>query len=620
MRFLALPGTWAWLLLAGAAGLVVLLYLLKPSPRRLTVASGLIWQRVLKERKREPERLRWWISLLLALCIALALALALTRPEIAAVGGTAEDRVVVIDNSASMAARNADGRTRLQRATERAEEIVRGAGAGSRFLIADTTHQLPVTGFVSREEALAQLQKVEPRAGVKPWFPDVALPGSPRDAAPAGAAAASARDSASQSANPRRVWLVTDGIAGVQAAAGTRQVSVFQSAPNVGITAFEVRALPSDPRRHEAYVEVTNAGAGQAQVQVQIAGVGAEPVGRAVQVPANASINLVLDVSAFGEGPLRATLRYDADAFDLDNSAYAYLPGKSKVRLALVTEGNADLSRLLRLLPRLDVEVVSPARVRELGRFDAAILDRVAPAQPPLVPALLIGPGRVGWLESAARDVSDTRIARWDSAHPLLTGVALHDVLVDRAEVPAAGPSRPALALATVASGPGGEGLILATREGRRVALLTFALDASNFALQPSFPAFLSNAVDWLTREPRATAYRIGQVDLPLSGARVLDLDGKEVATRAVPGATVFDASRPGLFTAVARDQRMRIAVNVLDPRVTAINSSRFVEAAAPDMAAAQAGWSIDPWILLLLVALALMVAEWWAYHRRLTV
>ena len=53
------------------------------------------------------------------------------------------------------------------------------------------------------------------------------------------------------------------------------------------------------------------------------------------------------DVSAFlGEGPLRATLRYDGDAFDLDNTAYAYLPGKGRVRVALVTAGAPVDTRL----------------------------------------------------------------------------------------------------------------------------------------------------------------------------------------------------------------------------------------------------------------------------------
>lgn len=646
MKFLGLAAGPAWLLLASSAVAVVLLYLLKPSPRRLLIASNVIWQRMLRERKHEPERLRWWLSLLLALAIALALAFALARPEITALGGTAEDRVVVIDNSPSMAARGADGRTRLAAALDRAADIVRAGGAGSRFLIADTMHQLSVTGFVSRATALTQLRSIEPRTGTRPWFPDAG-----RGPAPTGAMA-SAFETAAPLTNPRRVWLVTDGIAALQPPAGTEVVSVFQSAPNVGITAFEVRAVPADARRHEVFIAVTNASAEATPVEVQLAGTGAAPVGRPLRVAGNATASVVLDASGFSEGPLRASVRAETDALDLDDTAYAYLPGKSRVRLALVTPGNPDLTRALRLLPRIDLEVLSPARLRDLGRYDAAILDRVAPSSVPSVPALLIAPGRPSWLAARASDLTDTRVERWDATHALLSGVALRDLLIDRAtalqvndvkvqKVGATPPSRqgvaatpesvdaatvptggaaPALALSAIAHGPGNEALILATQEGRRIAVLSFALEASNFAMQPSFPGFLANTVDWLTREPHASAQRLGLVSLPVPGAQVLDLEGNTVPTREVPGATLFDAFTPGLYTAVAADQRLRVAVNVLDARVTSINAARATSSASPSTSATPAGWMLDPWLVLLLAAVALLSLEWWSYHRRVTV
>jgi hypothetical protein len=177
-----------------------------------------------------------------------------------------------------------------------------------------------------------------------------------------------------------------------------------------------------------------------------------------------------------------------------------------------------------------------------------------------------------------------------------------------------------AMALTAVARGPDNEALILATQGDRRFAVLSFALDASNFALQPGFPGFLANTVDWLTREPRAQTQQLGLVRLPLSGARVLDFDGQVVPTTEVSGATLFDAARPGLYTAVTRDQRSRIAVNLLDSRVTAINVSRLKPADPPAATGEWTPGTPDPWTLLLLAAVALLAVEWWTYHRRLTV
>jgi len=636
MKFLGLATGPAWLLIAGSAIAVVLLYLLKPSPRRLVIASSLIWQRVLRERKRKSEKLRWWISLLLALSIALAVAFALTRPEIAAVSGTAEDRVVVIDNSSSMAARNSDGSTRLQQAIDRAGEIVRAAGASSRFLIADTMRQLPAAGFVPRATALARLRSIESRAGT-PRMPEAGR------APVQDGMAAEPENGADAPANPLRVWLVTDGVAPLQPPTETQVISVFQPVPNVGITAFDLRALPGDPRRHEVFIEVTNAAPAPAQVELLLSGMGNTPVSRVLRVAGNATSSLVLDISGFSEGPLRAAVRAEADAFDLDDTAYAYLPARSRVRLALVTPGNTDLARALRLLRDVDVEVVGPARVREPGRFDAAIFDRETPSLVPRVPALLIAPARAPWLAPRTDEVSDTRVEHWEATHPLLSGVPLRDVLIDRAtplrtsdesiarvdtttgradiktglEV---GHMARAMALTAVARGPDNEALILATQGGPRFAVLTFALDASNFALQPGFPGFLANTVDWLTREPRAQTQQLGLIRLPLSGARVFDYDGQVVPTTEVSGATLFDAARPGLYTAVTRDQRSRIAVNLLDSRVTAINVSRLKPADPPAATGEWTPGTPDPWMLLLLAAVALLAVEWWTYHRRLTV
>jgi hypothetical protein len=603
-----LPAAGAWLLLAGTAGLVVLLYWLKPSARRLVVSSGLIWRRVLESRKRRAERWRWWLSLMLALGIALAIAAALTRPEIAAVSGAAADVLLVIDTGPSMAARGPDGRTRLARALDSAEAVVRASGAGSRYLVADTTHQVATPALESREDALARLRTLAPRAGAQPWFPDVARPAGP--------------------GQRLQLWFFTDGVADLAVPRQARLVSAFQMADNLGITAFEVRALPADARRHEAYLEITNASPGDKRVEVQVVGVGAAPLGRALQLRGGAAADVVLDLSAFEEGPLRATLRTDTDALDLDNTAYAYLPGKGRVRVGLFTAGNPALAQALRLLPRVEVAVATPERWRDSVRFDAVVLDRFAPPRPPAVPALLIAPGPVSWLPRSATDASDIRLARWDTAHPLLANVSLRDVLVDRApllalDAPRDEPgSAQRLPLAPLARGARNEPLILATREGPRLALLSFALEASNFAQQASFPAFLSNAVDWLTREPRALAYRIGQVSVPAVQARVLDLEGRVVQTRPAPSATLFDVAEPGLFTALTREQRVRIAVNALDPQLTAINASRLARGFAPAAppAPVPARLRIDPWVLLLALATLLLAVEWWTYNRRVTV
>ncbi len=598
MTFFGLTPAAAWMLLAGVAGAVLALYLLKPSPRRVAVASGLIWRRVLEQRRRRPERWRWWLSLLLALAIALSIAFALTRPDFDAVAGGASDVLVVVDTSPGMAVRGADGRTRLDLAAEEVERIAAAAGGGSRFMLADTTHRIATPAFEGRQEIVARARALEPGYGERAWFPELGTLPDLRDS--------------------RQVWFVTDGVSPLQVPESVRVVSVFRNADNVGITAFELRASPGDPRRHDAFVEVSNASAGNKLVRLRIAGVDGTPIDRELRLDGGMRTSLVVDVSGLGEGPVRASVASDGDGLALDDVAYAFLPGKSRVRVALVTPGNAALARALRALPRVDLQILPPSRATGLSGFDAALFDRVTPEARPGIPALLIAPRPAAWLGAGAGAVGKTHVAAWDTGHPLLARATLKDVLIERAQ-PLRVTEDAQLRLSAVARGPNEEALVLAGGDGHRLAVLAFSLQASNFAQQPGFPPFIANAVNWLTREASAVSRPLGQVVVP-ANARVLDLEGGEVATREVPGGALFEAREPGLFTAMTDTSRVRIAVNLLDARVTGVNASALAGAVQRDSpSAAPRVARVDPWILLLAAASLLLALEWWSYNRRVT-
>ena len=191
-------------------------------------------------------------------------------------------------------------------------------------------------------------------------------------------------------------------------------------------------------------------------------------------------------------------------------------------------------------------------------------------------------------------------------------------MLIERAQPLRTGSSDADPGLTALARGPSDEALLLAGRAGRRLAVLAFSLQASNFAQQPGFPVFIANAVNWLTRESDAVSHPLGQVAVPAQ-ARVLDLEGGEVVTRAVPGGALFEARAPGLYTAMTGSERLRIAVNLLDARVTAVNASTLASAAqAPPRALVRVARA-EPWILLLAAAALLLALEWWTYNRRVT-
>jgi hypothetical protein len=602
VRFLALSNGAALALLAGVAALVVLLYLLRPSPRRLTVSSGMLWERVLRSRKRRPERWRWWLSLLLALTIALALALALTRPELAAVSGAARELVIVVDNSATMTARTGDGNTRFERAVLLAREAIEEGGPGSRFMVADTLRQIATPSFQDRDAALVSLRRLKAQPVGAPVFPDVARPLDARA--------------------DLQVLFVTDGVGGVVPPTSVKTVSAFQPADNVGIGAFDVRPVPGDPARYQAFVEVLNASPGAKRVELRISGAGAKPVTRTIQLGGNARAAESLDVSAFDGGVLRAAVETPSDAFDLDNAAYALLPMKRLVRIALVTRGSTTLAQALRLIPRVQVTVMAPERYASARGFDAMVFDRFAPKVQPTVPSLLIRPNWVQWLPAQAGETGELALDRWDPVHPLFRDLSLRDVAVDKAAALRPGPASRDVGgfIRVIAAAPRDQPLILAASAGARWAQLAFALEDSNFAQLASFPVFLSNAVDWMTGEPPALVRGLGRVRLPLRDARVSDLAGTRIVAASAPGATLFDANEPGVYTASALEQRLRVVVNALDPRLTLLNASPLAEVPRDTEQAPRAGMRTDTWVLLLIAAVALLCLEWIAFHRRVTV
>ena len=103
MSFMALSSAQAFMLLAVVAAAIVVLYWLKPPPQLVVIPSMLIWNRLMDERRRSSllDRLRWWISLLVAMLVGLSVALALSRPELETSAEGRRKVAVVLDNLAA---------------------------------------------------------------------------------------------------------------------------------------------------------------------------------------------------------------------------------------------------------------------------------------------------------------------------------------------------------------------------------------------------------------------------------------------------------------------------------------------------------------------------------------
>ena len=598
MSFLAFSPLTAYALLAGVAVLICLLYLMKPRMLRVQVASTLLWRRVLGAARARNDRWRWLLSLLLALAIGLSLTFALTRPELRVLGASHHRIVVILDNSASMAARTRDGGTRWQHALEGARRVIQRAAAGSEALVLDTAGRAPLAGFLPLGQALEQLRRVPLSSEASGRVPQI----------PVGVKITGAH-------------LFTDGVGVDAMPSGTVVHSVFEAADNVAISGFEARPVPSDPTRYEAFLQIVNATPTPKQVRLEVVGRAGFRLERQLQVAGATTVNQMLDVSAFDQGVLRAQVYADGDAFNLDDTAYCVVSPHRNRRVLLVTSGNGSLEDSLRSLPGVTVTVSSPAELAALPTFDAYVFDRYAPRDAPAAGALLFRPPGADWINAKWRPVGQADVSTWDQSHALTAGVAWRDLRLESAQLADSEPSA-AVVTAKPARGAGAAGaLVLAGRARARWVAVGFALQDSNFPLQPGFPVFLGTALGWLTQGARVTSENLGRIEVPILNAQVRDSGDQRLAAVATARGTLFEAPRPGVYTASNGQQRLIVVANAIDPRLPQINYSRIGPEAANVRAAnsPRPAWP-EPWIWLLGLAFALLTVEWAAFSRRITV
>jgi hypothetical protein len=377
---------------------------------------------------------------------------------------------------------------------------------------------------------------------------------------------------------------------------------------NVGITAFEIRSMPAMPLVYEAYLEVQNYGFEASEVTITLAS-GPQRISRKAMLQAGESFRGTIDLSSFAGGAVRAEIQAGNDALASDDVAFAYLPVKRTARTLLVTRGNQYLETLLKLNPYVELMTVAPANYHESQDADVYIFDRFAPPAPPAGPALVLGTPNVPWLRPAKGSIREPSITTWRDDHPVMQYVSVHDIKIERASwIDASN--------LMVIAAAGDLPLIVASHNPRWL-MLTFDLESSDFPFHVGFPVFMDNVLGWFSREQLAVHRPLGIVEIPLANAQIQAMDGKPVPSEQRTGTTVFSAATPGLYMAVAGDERIHIAVNLANPAFSNVNQSIFSD----NTAAASQRFPLrrELWFYMLLAAVVLISVEWFTYHRRIT-
>ncbi len=537
---------WTPILVAALA--VLLIYLIRPSASTLSVASTLLWRRLLATRKRRDDRLRWLLSLLLAMTVASFLALATGQARWLQPGGG--DRIaLVIDPSPTLRARLPGGGSRLELARAEARRIVTEAPSGSRFTLGEDPAQLTPS-----EALLALSGEYEPAGGSSPAIP--------------------AADT---------VYLFSDGVAPwrpiVDPGASLHTVSVLAPARNAGIVRFSTRPPPTRERGTEALIEIVATDApgrtDPVAVELIIEDEDALRVRRQLTITPGRSYAALIDISTFSTGPVEARISVAGDALEADDRAGLVHARESPWRALVGARSRGSFAdsataRALEANPRVDVIALIAASDDADGGDDTpseaptaadfVVFHQAAPLVPPALPGLYLdlpAEASAGGVSAATGPEAQRPIHRVDSEHPLLDGVSLFGVPVaasSRQVDPRCSPvaeagDRPVIVVCDPSDpeGPIATGSAALTEAPRlpdlpaRSVVVAFDLDRSPLAQRPDAAAFIQNATEWLNAG--ATA-----------GGSMLPGLQDERATRMNDSG--LDAATTGRLDALRRDRR----------------------------------------------------------------
>ena len=607
---------------------VLLLYMLRLRRREVLISSTFLWRQVVKDTEANTpwQRLRRNLLLFLQLLILLALVLALTRPFIQVPTISAGKIALLLDASASMTATDIEGEARLHTALDHARGIVNNMNPqDSIALIRVADNAEPLTPYTSDKNELRRaLDGITPSQGGADW--DTAL-----TLAAAGAVGA----------ENFSIVMISDG--GIGAAAELPAnipqpiyVPVGESAANIAITALATRALPGGAP--QLFAQVTNYGDAQADVSLVIRLDEVLRLSRSGRIPPRSQLPVPFDepITETFE-TLSATLTFDSGAQDflaLDNRAWSVQSEVTTRRVFYVSQtGNLFLEQALRSLPGLQTYRGSPdSRSLPGAEFDLYVFDGWLPNSLPAGDMLLFNPPNstpyfsVGAPQAASSDI------RVSGASPITAFVDLDEMsLLSHRELTADW-AQPLIQA-------GDSAILLAGRlNAQQIAIFPFDLRDSNLPLLIAFPLLMANLLDWFSPADiiaQPAGLSIGDV---LTISPPLRADSIRITA---PDATVYvlpaggdtlaftQTDQLGLYQldVIEADEVTRsqpFAVNLFatgesDIRPVPADELRLGGAGEGAIADEQLGLQ-EFWLPLAVLALLLLMIEWWVYHRRLRV
>ena len=602
---------------------LVLFYFLKLKRVRVEIPSLALWQQVLNDsRVNSPfQRFKRNILLLLQVLLLLLIVLAATQPYWRRAASASNRRAILIDCSASMEARNPDtGLTRLQAATRQVESLVDNLVRGQQLsIITFGRSARRIAGFTDNKRVLkAALDGVQVAH----------VPSNIEDAL-------RMAEALNRTTPLEEVVLYTDGNipppTQFDLPYRIRYERLEPAGPNIGITELNARRNGRDLW----------------SVFVRVEGSGEEPRGAILRIMEGDTVigEKILTVSAglperlvFSvEGDRLTTIRaqLDPDGFDAmasDNTAYLELPRLRPV----VVYARPGLSAFRHALGTIPDVLLLPAESDSTApppeNIDALISSEARDLDTPVSTALFVGIVPPSLTAAIPINEGNATVVDWDYESPLLQHVVLSDLYVGGQPTYADGIGEREIETAgfTVqVHGDRGPLMLEKRTPGRARWYLLFAPDRSTLPYRVGFPVMISNFVTEAMKESglyevngRSTGVLRGITGPPEQAAKIVTPTGSTVEsmTDATGELAPVTAPHAGYYQVrIGTGPEVQVGAALLsgmETRLVGLEKLQFSELAV-EAASGTVKSDIPLWSILALLALALLVIEWWIYARR---
>ncbi len=570
---------------------LILAYLARERPRQVTVSSVLAFRALHKmrgERFGGRPRLRWtFFAELLSLCLAV---LAMANPYIA----RKRDQVaVVLDNSAPMQARTADGGTRYRVAVAQAREALAdepGDSAVTVYLTAPTPH--PVTG-----------------AAASPATAAAALDRAQVSAAPVNPAAfAGLLTQLVTDRHLARIIIASYRTLAPPVPPKVRAIATGSGLPNYAIGSFVLTSGTLGATTLRARLTIANFSSAPATLKAAITADG-KPASDAQAVVEPGDVATL----EFPNLPLARVYQAQlqpADAFPLDNVAFATTPGARTVAILFVSPMAAD-GESLKSIPGITVTTRAPAAFtpQDLASADIAIFEYTIPKELPAVNALfVIPPPGDPIFDFLAAPAAQLQVTGWPATDPLTDGVNFRLLNLRSGEYLGEHPWMQAMV-----SGTQGGLLLVGDRQGHRYAATGFNpfpyLGRQNLPMS----VLTLNLLSQLTGLGAPTAgFRTGEPWIVPAGVKAITTPtGERVPVAA--GQTFTRTDQQGVYELTGVGEPTLRAVNLGDlatsdlenvPPIKIETATSASAAPAPPVAT-----PLTPWLIALIIGLIVLEA-----------